>query len=36
MQDIIEQLEEKVAKKNEVLGDLMEDHIALKKSLGEG
>ena len=31
----IEQLEEKVAKKNEVLGELMEDHIALKKSLGE-
>ena len=31
----IEKLEEKVARKNEVLGELMEDHIALKKSLGE-
>ena len=28
-------LEEKVAKKNEVLGELMEAHIELKKSLGE-
>jgi transposase-like protein len=28
-------LEEKVAKKNEVLGELMEEHLALKKSLGE-
>jgi transposase len=28
-------LEEKVAKKNEVLGELMEAHIDLKKSLGE-
>lgn len=31
----IDQLEEKVAKKNEVLGELMEEHVALKKSLGE-
>ena len=31
----IEVLEEKVAKKNEVLGELMEAHIDLKKSLGE-
>jgi transposase-like protein len=28
-------LEEKIATKNEVLGELMEDHIELKKSLGE-
>jgi len=31
----IEKLEEKVTKKNEVLGELMEAHIELKKSLGE-
>ena len=31
----IAKLEEKVSKKNEVLGELMEAHIALKKSLGE-
>jgi len=31
----IASLEEKVAKKNEVLGELMEAHIDLKKSLGE-
>ena len=31
----IKNLEEKVAKKNEVLGELMEAHIDLKKSLGE-
>lgn len=31
----IEKLENKVVKKNEVLGELMEAHIALKKSLGE-
>ena len=31
----IGKLEEKVAKKNEVLGELMEAHIELKKSLGE-
>ena len=31
----IASLEEKVAKKNEVLGELMEAHIELKKSLGE-
>ena len=28
-------LEEKLGKKNEVLSELMEEHIALKKSLGE-
>lgn len=27
-------LEEKIAKKNEVLGELMEEHLALKKNLG--
>ncbi|MDX9865094.1 MAG: transposase [Anaerolineaceae bacterium] len=31
----IEKLESKVVTKNEVLGELMEAHIALKKSLGE-
>ena len=31
----VSQLEEKVAKKNEVLGELLEEHVALKKSLGE-
>jgi transposase len=31
----IENLEEKITKKNEVLGELMEAHIDLKKSLGE-
>ena len=31
----IEQLESKVATKNEVLGELMEAHIALKKVLGK-
>lgn len=30
------ELEKKVARKNEVLSELMEEHIALKKSLGEG
>lgn len=33
--DRIEALEAKVRKKDEVLGELMEEHIALKKSLGE-
>ena len=28
-------LEKKIAKKNEVLSELMEEHVALKKSLGE-
>lgn len=28
-------LEEKLSRKNEVLSELMEEHIALKKSLGE-
>jgi len=31
----ITQLEEKVTKKNEVLGELLEEHVSLKKSLGE-
>lgn len=31
----VAKLEEKVAKKNEVLGELLEEHVALKKSLGE-
>ena len=31
----IEQLEAKVTRKNEVLAELMEEHTALKKSLGE-
>jgi transposase-like protein len=31
----IEVLEEKIVKKNEVLGELMEAHLELKKSLGE-
>ncbi|MCP4461031.1 MAG: transposase [Cytophagales bacterium] len=29
------ELEEKLTRKNEVLSELMEEHIALKKSLGE-
>ena len=35
LQKKILRLEEKVIKKNEVLGELMEAHIELKKSLGE-
>lgn len=35
MKERIEALEAKVRKKNEVLGELMEEHVALKKSLGE-
>jgi transposase-like protein len=31
----IEALERKLSKKNEVLSELMEEHVALKKSLGE-
>jgi transposase len=31
----IEQLEGKLIKKDEVLGELMQEHLALKKSLGE-
>lgn len=31
----IESLEKKLEKKNEVLSELMEEHIALKKNLGE-
>ena len=31
----ITQLEEKLSHKNEVLSELMEEHVALKKSLGE-
>jgi len=30
----ISQLEEKIMKKNEVLGELMEEHVALKKRAG--
>lgn len=32
----VTELEDKLARKNEVLSELMEEHIALKKSLGEG
>jgi transposase len=35
MKQEVSRLEEKIAKKNEVLGELMEEHIGLKKSLGE-
>lgn len=35
MKQAVSRLEEKIAKKNEVLGELMEEHIGLKKSLGE-
>jgi len=31
----IERLEEKLQKKNEVMAELMEEHVVLKKSLGE-
>ena len=31
----VSRLEEKLKRKNEVLSELMEEHIALKKSLGE-
>ena len=31
----IEQLEAKLQRKNEVLGELMEEHVQLKKELGE-
>jgi transposase-like protein len=31
----VEALEAKLRKKDEVLGELMEEHVALKKSLGE-
>ena len=31
----VSELEEKLSKKNEVLSELMEEHVALKKSLGE-
>ncbi len=31
----ITKLEQKLVKKNEVLSELMEEHVALKKSLGE-
>ena len=31
----VAQLEDKLQRKNEVLSELMEEHIALKKSLGE-
>ena len=32
----VTELENKLIRKNEVLSELMEEHIALKKSLGEG
>jgi transposase len=32
---VVEALEQKLAQKNEVLSELMEEHVALKKSLGE-
>jgi transposase-like protein len=35
MQAKINQLEEKLARKNEVVSELMETHLQLKKSLGE-
>jgi len=35
LQKKITRLEEKLSVKNEVLSELMEEHIALKKSLGE-
>ena len=31
----VERLEQKLVQKNEVLSELMEEHVALKKSLGE-
>lgn len=31
----IEQLQDKLQRKNEVLGELMEEHVRLKKELGE-
>jgi transposase-like protein len=31
----VSELEEKLIKKNEVVSELMEEHVALKKSLGE-
>jgi len=31
----IQQLEEKLLKKNEVVSELMEEHVKLKKELGE-
>ena len=34
-QDRIEYLEKRIQRKDEVLAELMEEHIALKKSLGE-
>ncbi len=34
-QQRIDKLEEKLQKKNEVLSELMEEHVVLKKSLGE-
>jgi hypothetical protein len=35
LQRKVSQLEEKLKVKNEVLAELMEEHLALKKSLGE-
>ena len=35
LRERIEVLETKIRRKDEVLGELMEEHVALKKSLGE-
>jgi transposase len=35
LQKKVSELEEKITRKNEVLSELMEEHVALKKSLGE-
>jgi transposase-like protein len=35
LQKKVKKLEEKLIRKNEVLSELMEEHIALKKNLGE-
>lgn len=35
LENKVRDLEEKLARKNEVLSELMEEHVALKKSLGE-
>jgi transposase len=34
-QQRVEKLEQKIRQKNEVLAELMEEHVALKKALGE-
>jgi hypothetical protein len=35
LEEKIVRLEKKLSQKNEVLSELMEEHVALKKSLGE-